>query len=63
MTTYKFLKVGITVLHQLRAQFPETPSREQRINWAFGSAVLENPKVTREMVERAVDAADMRTAP
>lgn len=33
----------------------ERPTREQRIDWAHGSAVVENPDVTREMVERAVD--------
>ncbi len=31
------------------------PTREQRIDWAHGSAVVENPDVTREMVVRAVD--------
>lgn len=59
MTAYKLLKTGIRVL-QSRIQLPDAPSREQRINWAFGSAVIENPNVTREMVERAVDAADQR---
>jgi hypothetical protein len=31
------------------------PSREQRIDWAFGQAAIENPAITREMVARALN--------
>lgn len=30
------------------------PSAEQRADWAYGNARIENPKVTRAMAERAV---------
>jgi len=31
------------------------PTREQRVDWAYGNAKIENSDVTREMAERAVD--------
>lgn len=36
---------------------PMTPAqlREQRISWAYGNCAIENPNVTREMVERIHD--------
>jgi hypothetical protein len=36
-------------------QLPVRPTREQRIDWAYGNAKIENDAVTREMAERAVD--------
>lgn len=30
-------------------------SREERIDWAYGNAVIENPRITVEMVKRASD--------
>lgn len=33
-----------------------TPSREQRIDLAYGNAVMSNEQVTRAMVAQAVDA-------
>ncbi len=36
---------------------PATPTREQRIDWAYGNAVIENSAVTVEMVTKAVDEA------
>jgi hypothetical protein len=36
-------------------QLPVRPTREQRIDWAYGNTKIENSAVTREMVERAVD--------
>ena len=32
------------------------PSREQRIDWAYGNTKIENEAITREMVAAAVDA-------
>jgi len=29
--------------------------REQRISWAYGNAAIDNPSITREMVEREYD--------
>ena len=31
------------------------PSREQRIDWAYGTTKIENSAVTRQMAEMAVD--------
>jgi hypothetical protein len=36
-------------------QLPVRPTREQRIDWAYGNTKIENSAVTREMAERAVD--------
>jgi hypothetical protein len=36
-------------------QLPVRPTREQRIDWAYGNTKIENSDVTREMAERAVD--------
>lgn len=38
-----------------RNRVPASPTREQMIDWAWGSAVIENNAITREMVVRAVD--------
>jgi hypothetical protein len=35
---------------------PDRPTREQRIDWAYGNTKIENSNITREMAERAVDA-------
>lgn len=39
------------------ARGPMTPAekRLQRISWAYGNCSLDNPNITREMVERAHD--------
>lgn len=47
---YEELKAEI-----LRRLEPRPLTREERISWAYSNAVLSNPDVTREMVERAVD--------
>jgi hypothetical protein len=39
-------------------QLDRAPTREQRIDFAYGNAKIENEDVTREMAERAVDASD-----
>lgn len=36
-------------------KLPTRPTREQRIDWAYGNTKIENSAVTREMAERAVD--------
>ncbi|MEJ7597786.1 MAG: hypothetical protein WKG01_07755 [Kofleriaceae bacterium] len=43
-----------------QGKLPSTPTREQRIDIAYGNARIENSAVTREMVERAVDANSER---
>lgn len=39
-----------------QGKLPSTPTREQRIDIAYGNAAIENDDVTREMVADAVDA-------
>jgi hypothetical protein len=45
------------LLERARQLPPMTPaqSREQRISFAYGNGVTENPRITREMVERLHD--------
>lgn len=57
MSNYDDLKAKV---QQMLAEglIDRVPSREQRIDFAYGNTKLENEDVTREMVERAVDALD-----
>lgn len=41
---------------QVEGKLPTTPTREQRISWAYGQTKLENVKVTIDDAVRAVDA-------
>ncbi|MCA2976763.1 MAG: hypothetical protein INH37_00620 [Myxococcaceae bacterium] len=51
---YRLLK---QLLHVTATRRPaEAPTHEQRVDWAYGTAVIENPAVTREMVEAAAQA-------
>lgn len=34
------------------------PTREQRIDWAWGNAALHNPEITKEIVAEMVDQLD-----
>lgn len=54
---YAQLKAEIQELHR-QGVIPKTPNLEQKIDWAYWNAVLSNPDVTREMVERAVNEAE-----
>jgi len=53
--TYDTLKAELTKAVQA-AQLSPALSREQLVDWAYGTCVIENKAVTREMAERAVDA-------
>ncbi len=57
MNTYDDLKVKLEEM-LAAGQLERVPSREQRIDFAYGNTKLENEAVTREMAERAVDALD-----
>jgi hypothetical protein len=47
-----------TQIEALRRLQPSgEPTREQLVEWAHGQAAIENPAVTRETAERAVDRA------
>ena len=53
--TYDNLKAQLQAAIR-SGEAPRTPTREQRIDFAYGNTKIENPEVTRAMVERAVDA-------
>lgn len=59
MSTYDDLKTKVQGL-LASGQIDRVPSREQRIDFAYGNTKIENDLITREMVERAVDASDDR---
>ena len=45
------------LLAESRNRPPMTPAqlREQRISYAYGNCAIDNPRITREMVERIHD--------
>lgn len=53
--TYDELLAEVRVL-QDAGKLPTRPTRDQRIDWAYGNTKIENSTITREMAERAVDA-------
>lgn len=55
MSTYEELLDQVRKL-QSAGSVPVQPTREQRVDWAYGNTKIENADVTREMAERAVDA-------
>jgi hypothetical protein len=57
MSDYDELKAKVQTL-LAAGQIERVPNREQRIDFAYGNTKIENDQVTREMVERAVDASD-----
>ena len=57
MSNYDDLKAKVQTL-LAEGQLDPAPTREQRIDFAYGNTKLENEKITREMAERAVDASD-----
>jgi hypothetical protein len=54
MDNYEKLKAEVQRLRG-EGRLEEWPSREQRIDWAYGTTKIENSAVTREMAEQAVD--------
>jgi hypothetical protein len=54
-TTYDELKARVLQL-TAEGKLPSVPTREQRIDFAYGNTKIENDDVTRDMVVRAVDA-------
>ena len=53
--TYEMLKQELVKAVQVAGSSPAL-SRAQLIDWAYGTCVIKNKSVTREMAERAVDA-------
>jgi hypothetical protein len=58
--TYEELLSEVRLL-QDAGQLPTRPTREQRIDWAYGNTKIENNTITREMAERAVDAKEAKS--
>jgi hypothetical protein len=52
--TYEQLLAEVRAL-QDAGKLPLRPTREERVDWAYGNAKIENSNVTYEMAERAVD--------
>lgn len=50
---YQFLKQLLQISAARRSAAEQELTREQRVDWAYGTAVIENPAVTRSMVEAA----------
>ena len=57
MSNYDDLKAQVQTL-LAAGRLDRVPTREQRVDFAYGNTKIENAKVTREMAERAVDASD-----
>jgi hypothetical protein len=57
MSDYDELKARVQTL-LAAGQIQRVPTREQRIDFAYGNTKIENEQVTREMAERAVDASE-----
>lgn len=55
MATYEQLLAEVQKL-QSDGRIPTQPTREQRVDWAYGNTKIENADVTREMAENAVNA-------
>lgn len=55
MNEYETLKAKVQSM-LAEGQIEPTPTREQRIDFAYGNTKIENADITREMVEQAVDA-------
>ena len=52
--TYEELMAQVQRL-QSEGKLPKHLTAEEKIDWAFGNTVIENPDVTRRMVEEAYD--------
>lgn len=59
MATYEELLAEVQRL-QTAGKVPAHPTREQRVDWAYGNTKIENEDITREMAEQAVDAKPER---
>lgn len=50
---YAFLKQLLQLSAARRSAAEQELTQEQRVDWAYGTAVIENPAVTKAMVEAA----------
>ena len=51
--SYEQLRTKVKAL-QDADKLPRRPTDEQKVDWAYGNTVIENPDVTIEMAEAAV---------
>ena len=54
MRTYEELLAEVHRLQDER-RLPARPTRENIIDWAYGNAKIDNPKITIEIAVRAID--------
>jgi len=47
-------RVSCSVLREAEGAIPSKLTAQERADWAYGNAVIENDRVTLEMAERAV---------
>lgn len=59
MDAYETLRARVLELMS-QGKLARVPTREERIDFAYGNTKLENDDVTREMAEAAVDRIDGR---
>jgi hypothetical protein len=59
MRDYNELKAKVQALYAA-GRIAAVPSREQRIDFAYGNTKIENEAITREMVEQAADRETSR---
>lgn len=53
LVLYRLLKQLLQVTAARRPHAVQALTLEQRVDWAYGTAVIENPAVTRDMVKAA----------
>jgi len=58
-STYEELKAKVQQLAN-EGRLPAVPTREERIDFAYGNTKIENDAITMAMIERAADAISVR---
>lgn len=51
----KLIKEAAEVFSKLSPEQKKEVLRQQRISWVYGNLSLDNPDITREMVEKAAE--------
>ena len=49
----ELIKKSIAAFNAMTPTEKEEYRRQQRISWVYGNLVIDNPKITREMIEEA----------
>lgn len=53
---YEALRAQVSKLQE-KGSLPKKLTRDDAVDWVYGNTAIENPNITRAMVERAYDAA------